>query len=414
MQAELHEVTFETMTYGGEALAHLADGRAVFVPFALPGERARIRLVLEKPRFARGELVTLLETSQERITPRCKHFGICGGCHYQHMRYQHQLKAKADILRDQLRRIGGIKEPPVESTVDSPDPWNYRNQVQFHVRRDGKLGYVSASAQPEAGEDIVAIEECHLPEHTINSAWSQVQMEASSGIERVSIRSGEDDEVMVILEGGSEVLPELELEADASIVHMFEDDCILLAGTGQITINVRGRDFAVAAPSFFQVNRAVAAKMVDHVLGLTPEQPDTIWDVYCGVGLFSAFLAPRARRLICIEESEAACKDFETNLDDFENVELYEAPAEDVLPALEVKPDLVVLDPPRAGLGKQVLEALQKAEAARVIYVSCDPSTLARDLKQLLQHGYKLSRVTPFDMFPQTFHIECVSLLERA
>ena len=153
------EITLTTLAYGGDAMGRLEDGRAVFVPFGLPGERVRVRLTEEKRNFARAELLEILESSPHRILPRCKHFGVCGGCHYQNLPYEEQLEAKTEILRDQLMRIGKIENPPVQKTVASPSPWNYRNHVQFHLTEEGKVGYVKAQAPA-----IFAITECHLPE----------------------------------------------------------------------------------------------------------------------------------------------------------------------------------------------------------------------------------------------------------
>src|SRR5574341_925830 len=161
----------EKHTYGGDAMGRLEDGRAVFVPFGLPGERVRVRLIEEKRGFARGELVEILEASSKRIVPRCKHFGVCGGCHYQNLPYEEQLTAKTEILCDQLTRIGKIENPPVQKMIACPDLWNYRNHVQFHLTEDGKLGYISTF--PLREKRVMAITECHLPEPSINSLWPQ-------------------------------------------------------------------------------------------------------------------------------------------------------------------------------------------------------------------------------------------------
>ncbi len=410
---EVHEVTLETLAYGGEALARLPDGRAVFVPFALPGELARVRLVQQKPGFARAQLVEILQPSSKRISPRCRHFGVCGGCHYQHMSYEQQLEVKADILRDQLKRIGRIEEPPVQRTVPSPNPWNYRNQVQYHLGPDGRLGYVDTLAEPPNPAPIVGIEECHLPEEAIGELWPQLRFESGSGVERVVIRAGGDGDLMLVLEGDTPSLPELQIEGDLSVTHVFEEDCVLLSGRDHGWMRLLGRDFRVSARSFFQVNTAVAEKMVEHILSLARPRAQLVLDVYCGVGLFSAFLAPRCRRLIGVESSASACEDFGVNLDEFEGVELYEAPAEEALRVIEGRPDLIVVDPPRAGLKGAVVDGLARMAPAQIIYVSCDPSTLGRDLRRLIDQGMRLIQVTPFDMFPQTYHIESVSLLER-
>jgi 23S rRNA (uracil1939-C5)-methyltransferase len=406
------DLLLEKLTYGGDAMGRLDDGRAVFVPFGLPGERVRIRLTEEKRNFARGELLEVLEASPQRIVPRCIHFGVCGGCHYQNLPYEEQLLAKTEILCDQLMRIGKIENPPVKKMVASLNPWNYRNQVQFHLTKDGRLGYVGAGTTSAQG--IIPIIECDLPEASINSLWPQLEFEPEVNIERVSLRAGNDEDLMLVLESDSPEPPELEIEAGISIVHVYEDNPVVIAGNDYIVIRVLDRDFRVSAVSFFQVNTIMAEKMVHHLLANLSLSPSiNLLDVYCGVGLFSAFLAPECKTLIGIESSEPACEDFTFNLDEFDNVELYMGTAEDVISHLEAKPDVVLVDPPRAGLEKSVLDGILKLNPRVIAYVSCDPSTLARDAGRLINGGYQLKNVTPFDLFPQTYHIESISLFER-
>ena len=407
------EILLTTLAYGGDAMGRLEDGRAVFVPFGLPGERVRIRITEEKRGFARGELLEVLEASPHRIVPRCKHFGVCGGCHYQNLPYEEHLKIKTEILRDQLTRIGRMENPPVQDMVASPDPWNYRNHVQFHLTKEGKLGYVGAGTSLAKG--VIPITECHLPEASINSLWPQLEFEQDTNIERVSLREGRDDDLMLVLESDSTESPELEIEAEISVAHVFEENTVIIAGSVHIIIPVFERDFHVSAASFFQVNTAMAEKMVEHLVTylLPISLSTTLLDVYCGVGLFSAFLAPKCERVIGIESSPSACEDFSFNLDEFAHVELYEGLAEEVIPYLEAKPDIVLVDPPRAGLEKRVVDGILKLNPQVVAYVSCDPSTLARDAKRLIEGGYKIKQVTPFDLFPQTYHIESISLFER-
>jgi len=403
-----YDVTLETLTYGGDTIGRLEDGRAVFVPFGFPGEHVRLRLTEEKRGFVRGEILEILRASPERITPRCQHFGQCGGCHYQHMPYEMQLRVKADILRDQLQRIGKIKNPPVQPTVASPNAWNYRNHIQFHLDGNGRLGF-----QEPASNQVMPIAECHLPEASINSLWPQLEFKTDSGIERVSIRAGTDNELMLVLESDSPEIPELETEADISITHVFEDNTIVITGNDYILLKILDREFRVSPTSFFQVNTSMAEKMVTHLLDHFLISQSTIIDVYCGVGLFSAFLAPKCKRLIGIESSASACDDFTINLDEFNNVELYEDLAENVLPVLKIEPDIILVDPPRAGVEKEALNAIIRINPKMIAYVSCDPSTLARDARRLIDNGYKLLDITPFDLFPQTYHIESISLFER-
>jgi 23S rRNA (uracil1939-C5)-methyltransferase len=412
LQATTFDIHLEKLTYGGDAMGRLDDGRAVFVPFGLPGERVRVRLTEEKRNFARGEIVELLEASPQRIVPRCKHFGVCGGCHYQHLTYEEQLKAKTEILRDQMTRIGKIENPPVQEMVASPSPWNYRNHVQFHLTEEGKLGYVRAEVPA-----VFSISECHLPEGFLNAIWPQLEFEPGTNIERVSLRAGKEFDSMLILESNSSEAPELEIEACISVAHVFEENAVVIAGNDHVIISVLGRDFRVSATSFFQVNTAIAEKMVNHLIANLPiTQSATLLDVYCGAGLFSAFLASKCERVIGIESSPSACEDFAFNLDEFDHVELYEGLAEDILPAIlerVANPLYAIVDPPRAGLEKRVVDGLLKLNPQMIAYVSCDPSTLARDAARLINGGYTLKDVTPFDLFPQTYHIESISLFEK-
>ena len=406
------EVTVSTPAYGGDAVGRLADGRAVFVPFALPGEKLRIELVEEKERFARGRVLEVLEASRARILPRCRHFATCGGCHYQHLDYLEQLTTKAEILREQLIRIGRFANPPVAAAVGSPSHWNYRNHVQFHLSADGRLGFVGAQ---EGGTParIVPIQECHLPALSINALWPQISLDADAGIERLAVRSGSDNDLMLVLDSVVPEMPGVEIEASVSIAHVFDGDVLIQAGEDHLQMDVLGRSFRVSPTTFFQVNLGVAERMVEYLLELLPKPCGTVIDAYCGAGLFSAFLAPRCTRLIGIEADAPACEDFAANLDEFENVELYEDTAEQALPALVVDPDFVLVDPPRAGIGRTALDALIKLNPPLVAYVSCDPATLARDARRFVEAGYRLESVMPFDMFPQTYHIESISVFMR-
>jgi len=412
-----HEITLTTLAYGGDAMGRLEDGRAVFVPFGLPGERVLVRLTEEKRGFARGELVDILEPSKERIQPRCKHFGECGGCHYQNLPYERQLAAKTEILIDQLKRIGKIENPPVQPMVACPKPWNYRNHLQFHLSGNGKLGYIHSSDGLNPSGSILEITECHLPETSINALWPQLEFEPGTNIERVSLRAGNDEDLMLVLESDSPEAPDLEIEAGISVSHVYEENAVIIAGNDHIVIRVLERDFKVSAASFFQVNTVMAEKMVNHLITNLPStQSTTLLDIYCGVGLFSAFLAPKCEALIGIESSESACEDFTVNLDEFDNVELYEGLAEEILPALVgriANPPYILVDPPRAGLEKRVVDGILKLRPQVIAYVSCDPSTLARDAARLINGGYRLKEVTPFDLFPQTYHIESISIFER-
>jgi 23S rRNA (uracil1939-C5)-methyltransferase len=399
-----------SLVYGGEAMGRLPDGRAVFVPYTLPDETVSVRLVEQKRGYARGELLEVLTPSQARIEPLCLHFGVCGGCHYQHMSYEDQLTAKTGILGEQLERIGGLVDPPVEPAVSSPNQTLYRNHVQFHLTADGKIGYHKARS-----DEVLPIQECHLPESPLNTIWPQLDFETFPGLERFALRLGIEDDVQLILESSDLQAPEINIQdLPVSVVHLSPGGSLVLGGSEAVWIEVLDRSFQVSAGSFFQVNTPMAAGMVAHLLEMLPNfQPltsdATLLDVYCGVGLFSAYLAPLVSRLVGIESSPAAASDFVANLDEFDHVELYEATAEEVLPNLDIAPDIVLLDPPRSGISRQAMDGLLGLDSPLLVYISCDPATLARDAKRLTAHGYRLEQITPFDLFPQTYHIESIS-----
>lgn len=403
-------VQLKSLVYGGRALSRLPDGRAVFVPFGIPGEKVRVRLIEEKRGHAQAEMLEVLEASPMRIQPVCRHFGTCGGCHYQHLPYEQQLVAKSAILHEQMERIAGLSSPPVESCVPCPNPFRYRNYVQFHLFSTGRLGFYQWDEQ-----EVFPIEECLLIEERLDQIWPQLDFEAFSEIKRIGLRAGEDDDLQLIIESDDTNAPEISVEElPISVVHLSPAGSLVLAGSPVITINLLGRDFRVSADSFFQVNTAMAAEMVKFVMshvGKTNEM--TVLDLYCGVGLFSAFLAGQVGRLIGVEASPSACDDFAFNLAEFDNVELYEANVKDVLPAIQVNPDLVIVDPPRAGIGKEVIDYLIAMSPSQIIYISCDPATLARDARQLINGGYVPMKITPFDLFPQTYHIESISFWEK-
>jgi 23S rRNA (uracil1939-C5)-methyltransferase len=404
-------VTPTALVYGGDALGRLPDGRAVFVPFVIPGETARLSIHEEKRGHARAALLEVLQPSPQRLVPPCPHFTHCGGCHYQHIPYPEQLAAKAEILREQLQRIGGLSQIPLQPIVASPNPFNYRNYVQFHLDPLGKLGFQAARSN-----QVIPISECHLPETPLNEIWSQIDIEPVPGLERLSLRLGAGEEIQLILESSQPqpILFSVE-ELPVSAVHLSPSGTVVLAGSEALGMDIFDQSFQVSAGSFFQVNSRMAEAMVHHLLEILPLQPNmTLLDLYCGVGLFSLFLAPRFGRLIGVEVSASACRDFAVNLDPFDHVELYEAPVEAVLKQINFHPDLILVDPPRAGLGQAVLDGLLAQQAPWLVYVSCDPSTLARDARRLTAEGYRLKTITPFDLFPQTYHIESISLWERS
>jgi 23S rRNA (uracil1939-C5)-methyltransferase len=409
MPDKVLEVKLDKLVYGGDAMGRLEEGRAIFVPYALPGETVRVRVVKEKRGHVRAELLEVLEASPDRIDARCKHFTECGGCHYQHMSYEKQLEVKRQVLVEQFQRMAGIEDPHVEAIVPSPSEWHYRNTVQFSQTEDGKLGYQAAGTRR-----VIPITECFLPEEGINQLWPQLNLEPVPGLQRIELRQADNGE-MLVMSGQDELPPEMELELPISAVYLSPiKGPMIMAGDEFGIIHINERPFSFHAGSFFQVNTAQAEALVNHVMGLLPLTSDTVaLDVYCGVGLFSAFIAPQVEQLIGIEYSGLSCEDFAVNLDEFENVTIYQGPAERILPSLDVEPDVVLVDPPRSGLKPAALDAIVEMGAGALVYVSCDPATLARDVKRLIKAGYQLERITPFDLFPQTYHIETVVLLTK-
>lgn len=421
------ELQITSMTHAGEGIGR-HEGLAVFVPFALPGETVRVEIVEQKKRFARARLVEVVVPSAERRVPRCPHHfqlappegfdsstlsAACGGCQLQHLDYAGQLAFKQRTVAEQLTRVGGLADPPVRPILASPAAYDYRNHARFSLTQAGRLGFWSADSRR-----VVAIRECHQIEPPLAELFRHVAVEPAQApeLERVSLRAGADGETLVVLEASLEGTPEVELDMSVDAALLRPDGASLaLAGRDFVLMEVRGRPFRVSAGSFFQVNTAMHEPLVDLVLqGLALAGGEVVLDLFCGVGLFTAFIAPVAGRVVGVESFAPAVADAAVNLDEFENIEIYEAMVEAVLPGLEGPFDAVVLDPPRAGCTPQGLDALLARPVARIVYVSCDPATLARDAKRLVAGGYALAWAQPLDMFPQTYHVETVALFTRA
>jgi 23S rRNA (uracil1939-C5)-methyltransferase len=308
-----------------------------------------------------------------------------------------------------MARIGGFEDPPVAPTVPSPSPWQYRNHMRFSLTSQGKLGFVTA-----ASDRVFAVEECHLPEPPLADLWPRIELESIPGLTHIGVRAGAKDEQLIILHGEGNPEVEVHIELPASVVWLGPGGAAVLGGEGFLEIEVLERTFRVSAGSFFQVNTELTGELVRRALEVLEVQAgEVVFDLYAGVGLFSAALAERGVKVVAAEESPWACADFEVNLDEFDDVALYEAPVEQALPAIKQKPAAVLVDPPRGGLSRETLDLLLEAGPARLVYVSCDPATLARDGKRLAAAGYRLKSLAPIDLFPQTFHIESISRWQR-
>ena len=402
-------VKIEKPIFGGEFLARLPEQKPVFVPFVLPGETAEIQITQEKKGYARGLLTNLMERSAKRVEPPCKYFTICGGCQYQHMQYSDQLLCKQQVVLEQFLRVPGFIEDKLQNIVPSNDELHYRNNIQFSVDENGKLGF-----QAFGSNRIIPVDECWLPNEQILQSWKMLDLEQFPGLKRIHIRAGLQDETMVLLESDNfQDLPSLELDVPVSVVHLSDVGKIVMAGDDHLIYQVKDQFFHVSAESFFQVNTSVAEKMVDLVCKYLPNNGKTLLELYCGVGLFTRFLAASFESIHAVEESLSACDDFAINLDAFDHINLYVGAVKEIVPQLEIHPDTILLDPPRAGVDPITLEAILALQPERIVYVSCDVSTLSRDLKKLIAGGYELVEITPFDMFPQTYHVECVVLMGK-
>jgi 23S rRNA (uracil1939-C5)-methyltransferase len=393
------EVMVEKLVYGGDGLARL-DGRVVFVPFVLPGERIRAEAAREKPGLVYARAVEVLDPAPERVPAPCPYFGRCGGCHYQHAPYEYQLSAKRAILADQLRRVGKI-EPPENIGIISAEPWGYRNRVQLHIE-GGRIGYREA-----ASHRLCAIDHCPISSPKVNEAIrALVSMLPDPRWPRF-VRSLEifTDERQVQLNV---------VETERPVGRRFFEWCAeTIPGIVEGELDYEGR-FRVSRNSFFQVNRFLPDRLAE--VALEGAAGETALDLYAGVGLFSLPLARRFREVTAVESGRGAVRDLQFNAErtGLANLRAEQHTAEAYLVSLDRAPDFVLLDPPRAGLGKNVVRGLSGLRPPAVAIVSCDPATLARDLSGLVLAGYRIEKMALVDLFPQTFHLETVVSLRAA
>ncbi len=370
------ELAVEKWIYGGDGLARL-DGQIVLIPFVLPGETVRARVVSRQRSMLRAVPVEILAPVPERVTPACPYFGRCGGCHYQHAGYETQLNLKREILRETLRRVGKI-EAPDDIEIIAGEPYGYRNRIQLHV--DGaRTGYREAGSHR-----LCAVDQCPIASPRINQALR----------ENVAGRR---------------------FPRHVESIELFTDETRVQAPVAEdraIEYRVGEEVYRVGRRSFFQVNRFLVGRLVERVTASAAGEHAL--DLYAGVGLFSLPLARRFSEVVAVEAGAGACEDLAYNAQRAGlPVRAERAAADLFLETVTVTPDFIVADPPRSGLGKQVVRELLRLGAPRLVIVSCDPATLARDLALLLAGGYRMERTTMVDLFPQTYHIETVVDLAR-
>ena len=403
MDTEIHQQATEDgqehATLALEGMGPLGDtyvryGDEVINVFGgIPGEKvvARIfRYTRRRKRYVSGMVTEVLKPSPHRVAPPCPYFGPCSGCQWQHIDYSHQLHLKQAAIAAQLALYPELEGLEVSPTEPSPQLYNYRNHARFTVRGQGSLGFSNRITRR-----FVKVDECMLMAPWINDALRELQdrCQETTGL---SIRYG-------VNTGDWLIQPTLHSE-----------EIGLASGQTHYQEELLGRPFRIASPSFFQVNTKQAERLADLVRSrLDLDGTELLVDAYAGVGTFAMLLAPYARRVIAIEESAAAVKDAAVNALGIGNLEFVEGRTEDVLDALEQSPDAIILDPPRAGCHPGAIEALIRQAPSRVVYVSCEPATLARDLQLLVRGGFRVETLEPVDMFPHTYHVECVATLWR-
>jgi 23S rRNA (uracil1939-C5)-methyltransferase len=402
------QVRVSGMAHGGDAVAR-HEGKVIFVPYALPGEEVVVELTEERATYSRARLVEVLTPSPDRVEPRCPHYGTCGGCQWQHISYGRQSALRQEVLRSQLNRIAHLPDVPVRPTLAASDPWCYRNHVQLHLDQEGKLGFMGIN-----GRSVIPITECHIMHALLWDVFAGLEIDFPE-LERVSLRAGiATGEQLVVLESAGAQAPAIEVDVPVSCVLLLGDGTpVTYVGNGYVTERIGSRSLRVSATSFFQANTSQTERLVRTVEEyVDPRGHECLLDLYCGVGTLSLALADRVAEVVGVESNEAAMEDANFNAEEMTNVTLLEGSVEQVLPSIEQSIDLVILDPPRQGASKRCLDALSTLSAPRIVYVSCDPATLARDVGRLGQSGYQLVEVQPVDMFPQTYHVEAVALLQ--
>ena len=389
----VNDVSIDKWVYGGEGLARI-DGRVVLVPAALPGETVRI----DAGEDVHARLMEVLTPAAERVEPPCPLFTICGGCHYQHAPYEYQLARKVEILREQLQRVGKIKFEGEIGVISGP-PLAYRNRAQFHIvneNGEGKIGYLAARSH-----ELVPVEgDCPVSSPRLNHALSEIRDKLRDPrfprfVQSLEIFTNETDVQISAI------------ESERAVARRFYEWC---ESKQAIEYQTSFGEFRVSSRSFFQVNRFLIEKLVE--TALRDEDGEAALDLYAGVGLFALPMARRFRSVTAVETGSSAAHDLEFNASRAElPVNVEQARVEDYLTHLEDPPEFVLADPPRAGLGKEVVRHLLRLAPPRVTIVSCDPATLARDLAGMT--GYQIESLTMVDLFPQTFHLETIGRLRR-
>ena len=438
------KLTIEKVIYGGQGLARipaeadLHDGMRSFVPFALPGEIVEAEITEEHRGYCVAEALQIETRSEFRVDPPCPWFGTCGGCQLQHAAYSYQVELKRDMLVESLQRAGIRDLPPI--TTLTGEPWGYRNRVrlQVHAQPGFGIGYRQAKSHKMTAIDCCPIA-APLLERCIHELRTLgVERLVPDDVQEVEIFTNHDQSQLLMTlwtRGHSQSEPNPYAEffgkmqqripqlSGAAVILVERDKThaakpMLQWGTQSLRYRVAERDYAVSQGSFFQVNRTLLDRFVDGVGD--GERGQDAWDLYAGVGLFSLALVEKFQHVVAVESSASACGDLGNNLRaanatvvSSTTLEFLQQASRQIVERRRPVPDLVLLDPPRAGAGVEACGLLARCRPRRIVYVSCDPATLGRDLRTLIQSGYRLDRLQLVDMFPQTHHLEAIATLNR-
>ncbi|MEU7828693.1 MULTISPECIES: class I SAM-dependent RNA methyltransferase [unclassified Nonomuraea] len=413
-QASL-ELTVGPVAHGGWCVAR-HDGRVVFVRHALPGERVIAEVTEETTRFLRADAVQVLEPSPDRVVPPCPYAGPgrCGGCDWQHATQEAQRGLKAAVVAEQLSRLAGIeREIVVEEVPGAKDGLGWRTRVQFAARPSGELGF-----RRHRSHDIEVVDACLIAHPEVEAVGAeQREWQGASAVEVIASSTG--DRAVVVRPRPRRSVTVPDLDAPASILlDQGKGHTVPRKGSGVLREQVGDREFRVAGSGFWQVHPGAAETLLDAVLSYAaPEPGEWALDLYCGVGLFAAGLAEGVGEqgaVFGLESEASAVRDARANLRDLPQARVERGRVEEALDRFQIeRADIVVVDPPRSGLGRDVVHRITALESSRIVYVSCDPATLARDLAWFGDDGYGLVDLRAFDAFPMTHHVECVALLAR-
>lgn len=410
---DLIEVELFGMAHGGSAIGR-GGGKTVFIPYTLPGERVKARITGEKGRVLFAEGVTLIEASADRVYPECPHFGPgrCGRCQWQFIDYEAQLLLKQDVLTDQLGRVGGFDDSTLEMAVQpvirSAKQWGYASNLSFIPTPDGLALPSTISGKSQV------VDVCHILHADLLPIFDQFTLE-DARIQRVKLSRGTDGQTMLILTvTDEEDAPELEVDFPFSVNLVLPDNTpINLVGDLWVNLELAGQTWRANAGSYIRANYDQLPTLMDLVQkGLDLQGGETVLDLFGGIGFFSAAAATRAGHVTLVDSHGPATEDAAHNLSAFDNVTVLHETAEKVVLEWAGAIDRVIVDPPPDGLSLTIIDELAALKPGRIVYVSSDPATLARDAQRLTRQGYRLTSVQPIDLSPQTYYIDTVAVLE--